>query len=471
MKTFLSKQWAFFIMLLLVGTNALAEGLPDFTELVKKNGPAVVNISTTQKVTSQQFRMPREFHGFPEGSPFEDFFRHFFGDEGREPRSSETHSLGSGFIISEDGYIITNYHVTHGADEIIVRLSDRRELKAKIVGGDKRSDIALLKVEAENLPTLKRGDSKQLEVGEWVLAIGSPFGFEYSATAGIISALGRSLPEANYVPFIQTDVAINPGNSGGPLFNLAGEVIGINSQIYSRTGGFMGLSFAIPIDVAMEVVEQLKEEGQVTRGWLGVVIQDVTQDLAESFGLDKPQGALVARVLDNSPADEAGFKVGDIILKFNGEAVSESAVLPPLVGRAKIGDPVSVQILRDGEQETLTVKIGKLPKEEDLRETIGQPGQTFNERLALEVTELGEEERTQLDLTSGVRVIRVKEGPAAKAGIQRGDIILSINNVEIKDVPQFKEIVANLPAGEAVPLLLQRGQATSFIAIKIPEDS
>lgn len=469
MKTFLNNQWVLFIILLLTGTNALAGGLPDFTELVKKNGPAVVNISTTQKITSQGPRMPREFHPFPKGSPFEDFFRHFFDGEG-EPRIFETHSLGSGFIISPDGYIITNYHVIHDADEIIVRFSDRRELKAEIVGGDKRSDIALLKVDAEGLPTLEQGDSKQLEVGQWVLAIGSPFGFEYSATAGIISALGRSLPEANYVPFIQTDVAINPGNSGGPLFNLAGEVIGINSQIYSRTGGFMGLSFAIPIDVAMNVVRQIKEEGHVTRGWLGIVIQDVTQDLAESFGIERPHGALVARVLSDSPAAKAGFQVGDIILKFDGKTVPKSATLPPLVGQTKVGDTVRVQILRDGEQEILKVEIGELPAEDELRIAAGEAGQILNERLRLEVTELTEGERAELGLTYGVRVLRVEEGSAYQAGIRRGDIILSINNVKIESARQFREIVEGLPAGKAVPLLLQRGQVTSFVAIKIPED-
>jgi serine protease Do len=353
MKIFLSKQWPFLVALLLIVSSARAEGLPDFTELVRKNSPAVVNISTTQKITRNGPRLPHGLHQFPEGSPFDDFFRRFFGDREGESRSFETHSLGSGFIISSDGYIITNYHVIRDADTIIVRFSDRRELEAKVVGNDERSDLALLKVEAKGLPTLKQGDSKQLKVGEWVLAIGSPFGFEHSATAGIVSAVGRSLPEESYVPFIQTDVAINPGNSGGPLFNLAGEVVGINSQIYSRTGGFMGLSFAIPIDVAMEAVEQLKEKGQVTRGWLGVVIQDVTRELAESFGLERPQGALVAKVLAGSPAAAGGIQVGDIILNFGGSPVPRSSALPPLVGRAEIGEPVNVQVLRSGDRKTL----------------------------------------------------------------------------------------------------------------------
>lgn len=471
MKSFFNKQWVFFVALLLVAINGQAAGLPEFTELVKNNSPAVVNISTTQKITSRGPRMPRGLHQFPEGSPFEDFFRRFFDEEESQggPRSFETHSLGSGFIISSDGYIITNYHVIRDADEIIVRFSDRKELEAEVVGGDERSDLALLKVKAKQLPTLKRGDSSQLKVGEWVLAIGSPFGFEHSATAGIVSALGRSLPEESYVPFIQTDVAINPGNSGGPLFNLAGEVVGINSQIYSRTGGFMGLSFAIPIDVAMEVVEQLKEKGQVSRGWLGVVIQDVTHELAESFGLETPQGALVARVLEGSPASQGGIQAGDIILSFDGKQVPRSSDLPPLVGGTEIGHTADVQILRAGEQKTVKIEIGELPEEEELRKAVGGPGQTFEKRLAVEVADLSEEERMQLDLAAGVQVTRVEEGPAAEAGIQPGDLILSINNTEVKDSTQFKELVRKLPAGKSVPLLLQRGQTTSFIAIKIPE--
>lgn len=471
MKISLSKHWVFFIALLLIAGRSWADGLPDFTELVKKNSPAVVNISTTQKVTQNGPRLPHGLHQFPEDSPFNDFFRRFFGDQGREPRSLETHSLGSGFIISPDGYIITNYHVIHDADTIIVRLNDRRELEAKVIGSDKRSDIALVQVDAKGLPTLKQGDSHKLKVGEWVLAIGSPFGFEYSATAGIVSAVGRSLPDESYIPFIQTDVAINPGNSGGPLFNLAGEVIGINSQIYSRTGGFMGLSFAIPIDVAMKVVDQLKEKGQVTRGWLGVVIQDVTRELAESFKLEKPEGALVAKVLTGSPADKGGLKVGDIITGFDGKPVTRSSDLPPLVGQAKVGEAVNVQILRGGDRQTLKIKIGELPEEGELRKAIGKPGQVVEKRLAVEVSDLSEEKRAKLNLDSGVQVTHVENGPAADAGVRGGDIILSIDNIRVKNVRQFKELVKKLPAGKAVPILLQRGQTTSFIAIKIPEDS
>ncbi|MEO7558162.1 MAG: trypsin-like peptidase domain-containing protein, partial [Gammaproteobacteria bacterium] len=298
--------------------------LPDFTALVEQNSAAVVNISTTQKIKRTMPQLPpgMEIPNLPEGSPFNDLFKHFFG-EGQGgpavPEEFDAQSLGSGFIISPDGYVLTNNHVVKNADKIIVRLSDRRDLVAKVVGTDARSDLALLKVEAQNLPVVKLGSSSNLKVGEWVLAIGSPFGFDHSATAGIVSAIGRNLPSESYVPFIQTDVAINPGNSGGPLFNLKGEVVGINSQIFSRTGGFMGLSFAIPVDVAMEVTEQLKTKGRVTRGWLGILIQDVTNDLAESFGMAKPEGALVARVLPDSPAAKSGFQAGDVVVKFDGK--------------------------------------------------------------------------------------------------------------------------------------------------------
>src|SRR5690606_22911726 len=293
--------------------GAAARGLPDFTDLVEENAAAVVNISTTLRSRAQgeQFRIP----DVPENSPFYEFFKKFFGQipEGIQPYE-ERSSLGSGFIISKEGYVITNNHVVAEAEEVVVRLNDRREFVAKIVGTDERSDIAMLKIEGENLPTVRLGDSSRLKVGEWVLAIGSPFGFEHSVTAGIVSAIGRSLPNENYVPFIQTDVAINPGNSGGPLFHLDGEVGGVHSEIYSRTGGFMGLSFAVPINVVTDVYQQLREHGSVSRGWLGVLIQDVTRDLAESFGMDRPHGALVAKVLPDSPAEKAGIEVGDVIV-------------------------------------------------------------------------------------------------------------------------------------------------------------
>ncbi|WP_428623593.1 Do family serine endopeptidase, partial [Sedimenticola sp.] len=326
------------VLLWLTAAAVQAQSLPDFTNLVETYSPSVVNISTKQHKTVPG-RLNRDFQipDLPEGSPLNEFFRHFFGEgQGQdEPREYDARSLGSGFIISDDGYIMTNFHVVNGADEILVRLSDRREFIAKVIGMDKTSDIALLKIDATELPKVKIGTTYNLKVGEWVLAIGSPFGFDHSVTAGIVSAKGRSLPNENYVPFIQTDVAINPGNSGGPLFNLEGEVVGINSQIYSRTGGFMGLSFAIPIELAMNVVDQLRTSGEVKRGWLGVMIQDVTRELAKSFGMQYPYGALIAKVVPGSPSEKAGLEVGDVILKYNGTKLESSSMLQHLVGASR----------------------------------------------------------------------------------------------------------------------------------------
>ena len=321
----------FCLLSMFAATAVQARSLPDFVGLAKENSPAVVNISIKQHKSASRFRHNFQMPDLPEDSPFNEFFKRFFDERqgsDDEPREYETQSLGSGFIISDDGYILTNNHVVDEADEVIVRLSDRREFKAEVIGKDKRSDVALLKIAADNLPKVVQiGSTEDLEVGEWVLAIGSPFGFDHSVTSGIVSAKGRNLPSENYVPFIQTDVAINPGNSGGPLFNLDGEVVGVNSQIYSRTGGYMGLSFAIPIEMAMDVAEQLKTNGRVTRGWLGVLIQDVTRELADSFGMDHPKGALVARVMPDSPASVAGLQPGDVILEFNGMEITSSSKL------------------------------------------------------------------------------------------------------------------------------------------------
>jgi len=456
-------------------TTALAVGLPDFTELVKKNGAAVVNISTTQKmkhppVERRRHRKPEQVP--PEG-PFGDLFQHFFGEgqggRGIPPDMSEqdSKSLGSGFIISEDGYVLTNYHVIKNANEIIVRLVDRRELKAELIGKDKRSDIALLKIEGKNLPVVDIGDSTKLQVGEWVLAIGSPFGFDHSVTAGIVSAKGRSLPRENYVPFIQTDVAINPGNSGGPLFNLEGQVIGINSQIYSRTGGFMGLSFAIPIDMVMNVVNQLKTSGHVARGWLGVLIQDVTRELAESFNMDKPRGALVAKVLPDSPAEKYGFQVGDVVMEFDGHKILRSSSLPPIVGISPVGKSVDVEILRKGKVKTLEIVLGELP-DEGAKVASLHPKALESNRLNITVMDLSAEVRKRLDVKeNGVVVNDVATGAARKAGIRRGDVILMINNVDILGTSQFKKLVEDLPTGKSVPLLVQRRGGPVFLALKL----
>jgi serine protease Do len=457
-------------LLLFIADSALAEGLPDFTKLVENSSPAVVNISTSQKIKEQRFRFPqgRDIPGVPD--ELGELFRRFFGDRGDEERDFDAQSLGSGFIISSDGYLLTNHHVIKDADEVLVRLNDRREMAAKVVGSDPRSDIALLKIDADNLPVVQMGNPSSLKVGEWVLAIGSPFGFDHSATAGIVSALGRSLPSENYVPFIQTDVAINPGNSGGPLFNLAGEVIGVNSQIYSRTGGFMGLSFAIPIDVAMDVVNQIKGKGYVSRGWLGVLIQDVTQELAESFGMERPEGALVAKVLADSPAGKGGIEVGDVILEFDGKHVSRSASLPPIVGRTPIGTAVKIKVLRDGKFRTLSLKVGELPNEEE-KDQVNKTDTKKENRLGLVVTDLTADQRSELELKEegGVLVEEVGEGPGRHAGLRQGDVILMINHSRVADANNFQSLVDALPAGKTIPLLVHRSSGVLFLAIKVPE--
>lgn len=481
-KTFVSLNVAVVVLItMFISGVTQARELPDFTVLVEKYGAAVVNISTTQKVKHPKVRnFPRQMpKQIPEG-PFGDLFRHFFENPGGpgghgggnsggngEIEPFDAKSLGSGFIISDDGYVLTNHHVIKDASEIIVRLVDRRELEAKLIGSDARSDIALLKIEADHLPVVSIGDSSKLKVGEWVLAIGSPFGFDHSVTAGIVSAKGRSLPRENYVPFIQTDVAINPGNSGGPLFDLDGKVVGINSQIYSRTGGFMGLSFAIPVDMAMQVVKQLKTSGHVARGWLGVLIQDVTRELAESFGMDKPRGALVAKVMPDSPAEKAGFEVGDVVLRFNGTDIIRSSGLPPLVGVSPVGEKVKVEILRKGKTKVLRVKLGELP--EDDTQVAGASPQTADaSRLKMLVSDLTAEQRTKLEIKEGgVLVNRIQAGPARKAGVRRGDVILMFNNIDITSAEHFKEVVEGLPAEKSVPLLVQRRGGPVFLALKV----
>ncbi|MCW8907739.1 MAG: DegQ family serine endoprotease [Sedimenticola sp.] len=460
------------LMLLSVSTLLQARSLPDFTALVEENSASVVNISTKQhKVINN--RLGREFQipDLPEGSPFNEFFRHFFGDQLGEqaPREYDARSLGSGFIISDDGYIMTNFHVVNGADEILVRLSDRREYVAKVIGMDKTSDVALLKIDAKNLPTAKIGSTGDLKVGEWVLAIGSPFGFDHSVTAGIVSAKGRSLPNENYVPFIQTDVAINPGNSGGPLFNLEGEVVGINSQIYSRTGGFMGLSFAIPIELAMNVVDQLRTSGHVKRGWLGVMIQDVTRELADSFGMKHPYGALIARVMPDSPSEKAGLQPGDVILEYNGTKLNSSSMLQHLVGASRIDKPAELLILRNGKRMNVEVNIGEL--KEDMAEN-GRPDKSQDvSRLGMSVVELDDELRRQFELAEvkGVLVKSVEPGPAKRAGIEPGDVIQMINRQRVASVAEFDAAVSGLKGGSTIAVLVHRNSGSLFIPLQVPE--
>lgn len=444
--------------------------LPDFTSLVEQASPAVVNISTRQKLTA-----PNAIHGqLPdlEGLPpiFRDFIERSIPQlpRGRQPQR-EAQSLGSGFIISQDGYVLTNNHVVSGADEIFVRLSDRSEYKAKLVGADPRSDVALLKVSATDLPTLKMGDSNQLKVGEWVLAIGSPFGFDHSVTSGIVSAKGRSLPNESYVPFIQTDVAINPGNSGGPLLNLKGEVVGINSQIFTRSGGFMGLSFAIPIDVALNVSDQLKSSGKVNRGWLGVVIQEVNKDLAESFGLDKPSGALIAQIVENGPAAKGGLQVGDVILRANDRAINISSDLPHLVGNLRPGETLKLDVIRDGSRKSIDMKVGSLPDDDDelLASTSGI--EQSSNRLGVTVAELTDEQRKSLEVQGGVVIKEVQGGPAMMIGLRPGDVITHLNNQMIDSNKQFTKIVKGLPKNRSVSMRVLRQGRASFITFRLAE--
>ncbi len=471
LKTYLSMVAAVFMLGQVL--TAQAEALPDFTTLVEQASPAVVNISTKQKLPDRKYaagQMP-DLEGLP--PMFREFFERNMPQTPRSPRGDrqrEAQSLGSGFIISSDGYVLTNNHVVADADEIIVRLSDRSELQAKLVGTDPRTDVALLKVEGKDLPTVKLGDSEKLKVGEWVLAIGSPFGFDHSVTKGIVSAKGRTLPNDTYVPFIQTDVAINPGNSGGPLFNMNGEVVGINSQIFTRSGGFMGLSFAIPIDVALDVSNQLKKDGKVSRGWLGVVIQEVNKDLAESFGLDKPAGALVAQVLEDGPAAKGGLQVGDVILSMNGQPIVMSADLPHLVGGLKDGAKAKLDIIRNGKRQSLDITIGALPDEDaDITTNANGGVERSSNRLGVSVADLSAEQKKSLELKGGVVIKEVQDGPAALIGLRPGDVISHLNNQAILSAKQFTEIAKELPKNRSVSMRVLRQGRASFITFKLAE--
>ena len=462
-----STLWVCMVALLTVGQAASAQGLPDFTELVEEAAPGVVNISTSRTV--QRSSAPG-FEGFG-GQEIPEIFRHFFGDSlptppnGGEGRSEQRQSLGSGFVISEDGYVMTNAHVVQDADEILVRLNDRRELSAEVIGSDPQTDVALLKIEATDLPTLSLGDSDDLKVGEWVAAIGSPFGFDHSVTAGIVSAINRTLPRDAYVPFIQTDVAINPGNSGGPLFNLEGEVVGINSQIFTRSGGFMGVSFAIPINVAMDVAEQLREDGRVNRGWLGVMIQPVSQDLAESFGMDNAIGALIADLDPEGPAAQGGLQAGDVILEVNGEEVERSSTLPRLIGRGAPGTEVELTLMRDGEEITESVELGSWPDAEQPQTQANSNDQT---RLGVMVAEIDDAMREQLNISGGVEVRQVEpDSVAANAGIQPGDVLVSIDHRSVSSSEELVSIVEELPTDRAIPIRLFREGRSLFVALRL----
>ena len=470
------------IMLFWLSLPAFAQTreLPDFTDLIDTHGAAVVNISTVQTHSKARNQIIPGIPNIPENSPFYEFFRRHSphgaipGEKfpHGSPREFESKSLGSGFIISADGYILTNAHVVNSADEITVKLNDKREFQAEIIGADRKTDIALLKIEASNLPKVTQGDPGKLRVGEWVVAIGSPFGFESSVTAGIVSAKGRSLAQENYVPFIQTDVAINPGNSGGPLFNMKGEVVGINSQIYSRTGGYMGLSFAIPIDVATDISNQLKVTGKVSRGRIGVMIQEVTEELAESFGLDKPSGALVTLVQKGGPADKAGLKTKDIITGFDGKVVNTSSDLPRIVGATKPGSKVSIQIWRNGSAKKLIAQVDEFPSDEKIAGLLNKRSNKSDEpnRIGLALRELADSEKRQLEINNGLLVEDMRQGIASRSGMRPGDIVLGINNQDVTTVSRFNQLLGKIKKGRNIALLVRRGNTTSFITMKLNGD-
>ncbi|MES2624314.1 MAG: Do family serine endopeptidase [Pseudomonadota bacterium] len=454
-----------FLILGLQSGFTFSQALPDFTVLVEKNAPAIVNVSTT---------LPAKPIAGQDRENLDELLRYFYGDGAPQlelpepgPNSEPSSATGSGFIISDDGFIVTNHHVIDGAESITVTLNDQRAYKAVVVGSDERSDLAVLKIEASSLPVVTLGDSSKLKVGEWVLAIGSPFGLQYSVAAGIISYMGRSLPSqgTNYVSFIQTDVAINPGHSGGPLFNLAGEVIGINSQIFTSNGGSIGLSFAIPVDVAKNVVAQLRQNGSVSRGWMGVGIEDVSPELAEAFNLVTPHGALVDRIIEGGPAEQAGLQSGDIIVEFNGQVIRTSADLPYFVGLVMPGTEVSMEIVRATQSQTLSMTVGSLTEAPSL--AAESPEATTN-RLGLVVSKIDNPIMQALEIEHGVLVEKV-EGIAANAGLMPGDVIVSLNNVDIFTAEDLERTANELPVNKALPILVAREQQLSYMTIRIPE--
>lgn len=445
-------------LVLAVSLNAQAQ-LPEFTELVDDVSPAVVNISTRSSQSSSRPQQMPDLQNLPP------FFREFF-ERGvpMPPQEREGRSLGSGFIISKDGYVLTNNHVVEGAETVIVRLNDRREFIAEIVGTDPRSDVAVLKLDATDLPVAKIADSDDVKRGQWVVAIGSPFGFDYSVTAGIVSATGRALPDESYVPFIQTDVAINPGNSGGPLFNLDGEVVGINSQIFTRSGGFMGLSFAIPMNLAMNVAEQIQEDGVVRRGWLGVLIQEVNRDLALSFGLEKPMGALIAQASSSGPGGKAGIQPGDIIVRFNGKDVERSSDLPPMVGFIRPGTTVPVDVVRQGDRLTIDVTIEQLPEANQVAQAMSSQPKAI---LGMTVDDVPESLQSENNLQGGILVKEVGDDPALSAGLRAGDIITQVGGREISEVSDLQNMLDSLPTDRPIPVLVVRGGNSTFLTLRL----
>lgn len=462
------------LYILLLSTTSWAGGTQaDFTVLVEQAARAVVNISTTQRVSSEEARILPDLNDIP--PELGDFLDRFFDHPRMNPHKNQeprTHGLGSGFIISTDGYILTAAHVVKNADEIMVRDATHHEWTAKVVGVDSLIDVALLKVNGRNFSVARLGNSDALKVGQWVLAIGQPFGLDYTATAGIVSALGRNLPNDTYVPFIQTDVAVNPGNSGGPLYGMDGAVVGINAQIYTPSGGYAGLSFAIPITVAMDSVEQIKSHGQVIRGWLGVTVQRVSQDLASSFGLERPRGALVSTIDPKGPSHDTNLRVGDIVVAYDGHPIETASDLPHLVGRSRPGAKVPVTIIRNGQEQTLTLTVDELPQKTTYVSKSAKPGtpkQTPNPDppplLGLSITNLPFEKR---DGIHGVLVKRVENGPARVAGIRSHDIIVRMGGIAIRDAKHFRGLVPKLPRSRTIPILILREGNPMFLALRIP---
>lgn len=457
------------VLMVLLTTGAQALELPDFREIVKQNSPAVVKIIVQQE--SPRAVETRRRQPSPEELP--EYLRRFFEQRGAPQPQRPRMGMGSGFIISDDGFIVTNNHVVQGASSVLVRMNDRREFDAQVVGTDPRSDLALLRISAKNLPVLALAESEDLEVGEWVLAIGSPFGLDYSVTAGIVSAKGRSLPtesNENYVPFIQTDVAINPGNSGGPLFNLEGQVVGVNSQIFTRSGGSIGLSFAIPVSVVRNIVAQLQDDGRVTRGWLGVTIQDVDKSLADSFGLDRPKGALIVQLSEGGPAAESGLEAGDVIVRFDGKDIPASSDLPHVVGLIKPGSKVPVEVIRDRKRKTLKVKVGGLDANDSYSLNADDSEDSYGGRMGVVVADASKEILERWGIPAGVVVREVVPGQAgADAGLMPGDVITFIGSTPIKSVKTFERVLDKLRAGDSVPLRLVRRGAPLFIGLKVKD--
>jgi serine protease Do len=469
-----SVRWIFalcslFVVLSLAPWAVVARDLPDFSALVERHGAAVVNVSTTQSLPTQLLRFP----GIDENDPMFEWFKRFIPRlpdmPGLGPERDNA-SLGSGFIISADGYILTNAHVIEAADSILVRLGDKREFHAAVVGADARTDVALIKIEAQELPVVVMGDPDRLKVGEWVLAIGSPFGFDHSVTAGIVSAKGRALPDENFVPFIQTDVAINPGNSGGPLFNLRGEVVGINSQIYSQTGGFMGLSFAIPIDLAMNVQAQLRANGRVQRGRIGVGIQEVTEALAESFGLARAEGALVSSVEVDGPAARAGIEVGDVILRVDGRPIAGSGELPRVVAELRPGRAYVLQISRNGVRRDVTVTVGEWLDGDTETAPSGKSRPAVSNKLGLVVRRADDTPGREREPAQGLVVVTA-QGPAAKADLRPGDVLLALavdgRQTALESVGTFSRVVEGLKPGQTVSLLVKRDSASYYVSLRV----